>query len=493
MTFSPDYAAKSTQPLRHSWEGVVNVDQFRWFVRGDMQDQLRLAHRELHARHVRAVGIFDDELRVLGSDPAAFRKPKRDPRPNFQLTDYVIDTLLDLGIRPMFTTCFTPGVMASGTQTVFATKGRVNLPKDMGEWSNLVTTAVRHVTERYGRDEVRQWYFEVWNEPNLSGFFAGDQQDFFNLWKATTAAIKAVDSAYRVGGPSTARAEWIADLIDFGRKNDCVPDYLIAHIYNNDSESKPLSPFDGPQSDKTSKSPHFASGVVRGTRRLLDEIGFKGELHFNEWGRSWFPCDPMRETEAEAAFVVKTMAEVSNLADRFAYWNLSDIYDQVGYGHEAFHGGYGLLNLRGLRKAPYHAFELLSMLGTQRVPVAVEGGNALLTGAIATPDASAVMIYQYRHDPEPGSHTRQKVRLWLPAGADRTRLYRVGHDENNILRIWEAMDRPDYPTRQQLKELHRVNGLQSAPEGAIHIEGKDGQLIAEFDLPDPGVALVSWK
>jgi xylan 1,4-beta-xylosidase len=59
----------ATTPLRHTWEGIVNIDQFRWMVRRDVQEQLKMAHDELGARHVRAVGMFDDEMRVLGRDP----------------------------------------------------------------------------------------------------------------------------------------------------------------------------------------------------------------------------------------------------------------------------------------------------------------------------------------------------------------------------------------------------------------------------------------
>jgi xylan 1,4-beta-xylosidase len=191
-------------------------------------------------------------------------------------------------------------------------------------------------------------------------------------------AIKEVDASLRVGGPSAARGDWVLDLIEFGRKNDCEPDYIITHVYNNDPEWAALSPFDGPQEDKASKSPHFAAAVMRGVRRELDTHGFKGEVHWNEWGRSWLPHDPVRETANEAAFVVKTMAEVSQLADYYAYWCLSDIYDQVGYGREPFHGNYGLLNLQGLRKPAYHAFQLLSLLGDERVLVGqLQSKNAL--------------------------------------------------------------------------------------------------------------------
>jgi hypothetical protein len=185
--------------------------------------------------------------------------------------------------------------------------------------AQLVADGTRHAIDRYGVEIVKNWYFEVWNEPNLeNAFLEGSQGDFFRLWAETYRAVKEVDASLRVGGPSAARGDWVLDLVDFGRKNNCEPDYIITHVYNNDSEWAALSPFDGPQEDKASKSPHFAAGVMRGVRRELDARGFKGEVHWNEWGRSWLPYDPIRETANEAAFVVKTMSEVSQLADCYA-------------------------------------------------------------------------------------------------------------------------------------------------------------------------------
>ncbi len=167
----------------------------------------------------------------------------------------------------MITTCFMPSALAAGQKTVFTTKGRISLPKDWKKWEGLIQSTVRHCIERYGIDVVRHWYFEVWNEPNLKdNFFEGTYDDFLMLWQATYSAIKSVDGELRVGGPSTARAEWAESFLAWTRKANCEPDYMILHIYNNDCEFSALSPFNGPQEDRTAKSPNYASGVITGAR-----------------------------------------------------------------------------------------------------------------------------------------------------------------------------------------------------------------------------------
>lgn len=482
-----------TAPFRHTWEGVINVDQFRWLVRGDLQEQLALARRELGARHVRAVGMFDDEMRVFCPSPQSFMgyAPK-DPRTNWQIVDYAIDSLLDRGLNPMFTTSFVPSAMAAGPVTVFTTKGHTSPPKDWHQWENLVRESVQHMVDRYSLAVVRQWYFEVWNEPNLFGWFwGGTKDDFFRLWQTTFAAIKSVDASLRVGGPSTAKAEWLADLVDHGRAHDCLPDYLTPHIYNNDSTTgEALAPFAGPQEDRGSKSPNFSIGIMRGVRTLVDQLGFKGELHWNEWGRSFHGIDSRREDPAEPAFIVRLLDRVSQEADAFAYWCISDIYDQVGYGRESFHGGYGLLSLQGLRKPAYHAFALLSRLGRRRVNVPRDSLDDL-HGAIVTTSRRArhALVYSYQHDDVPVRRSVE-IAVDLPADAGELTLFRVDSTHNNVVAQWRELGSPVYLSRAQTAELHAVNALRPDAAGSVRVTSAEGRAQARFTMESPGIALL---
>jgi xylan 1,4-beta-xylosidase len=486
LSIRPQWHA-SGEPFRHSWEGQVNIDQFRWMVRKDCLEHLALARDELKADKVRAVGMFCDELRVVARDPRGFRDPaRREPRVNWQIVDYVIDELLDLGIKPMFTTSFMPAAFASGQQTTFTTRSNVTPPIDHVAWGRFVEDAVRHQIARYGLAEVRSWLFEVWNEPNLEGFWSGGQDGFWQLWDSTWHAIKRVDGDLRIGGPSTARAEWVQAMLEHARGADTVPDYIITHIYNNDSESGALSPFDGPQADRVNQSPFYASGVIKGTRKLLDDLDFTGPIQWNEWGRSWFPCDPVRESAYEAAWVCMTMAEASQYGDEFGYWNLSDIYDQCGYGAETFHGNYGMLNLQGLRKPQWQAFRLLSRLGNRRLPVT---GDGLTTnrGAIATSDGAqrSVLVFNLEERPEQPA-VDCDLSLALPADAGRVRAWRIDAATNNILATWRDLGAADVLTRDLRETLHAANALQEVPAAELAVV--DGELRSR--LGSPGVLLV---
>lgn len=488
VEFRPDWAGRAV-PFRKTWGTLGNIDQFRWLSRADVLEHLRMARDELGIRHVRAVAMYSPEMRVWDHRLTEWHLPvgSRTLSANWQMVDISIEGLLDLGLKPIYTTCFTPKGMTGDPAVCWPDRNSVGLPKDLGAWRDFVSSGLRHHVERFGIGEVRSWYFECWNEPNLEGFFSGTKEDFFRLWSETWRAVKSVDSSLSLGGPSTARGEWISDFLDFTKRDGTPPDYLISHIYNNDSESSPLSPFDGPASSRVKDSPHFASGVIRGVRKELDAWGWKGEVHWNEWGRSWFPCDPLKETALEAAFIVKTMAEVSQEADAFAFWCLSDIYDQCGFQSSEFQAHYGMLSLHGLRKPAWMAHVLLNRLGSHRVDST--GGDGL-AGIFATRDEAkrVALVYAYpeRHDAAP---SRMVARVAWPFSTPT--LFRIGAEENNILATWRELGAPEYPTKGDLLRLREANKIQAAPEGTVHMEtGPEGRM-AVFELECPGVAFLS--
>ncbi|MEX0325398.1 MAG: hypothetical protein AB3N33_04855 [Puniceicoccaceae bacterium] len=486
IRISPKWYQAGTT-LRHTWAPLGNVDQFRWLGRADMQRQLVMARDELGVRHVRAVAMYSPDTYVWDFDLADWRlgPEEKSKQANWQLIDLSIEALLELGLKPIYTTCFTPIGMTDDPTVCWPDNNRTGMPRDLDQWKAFVTGGIRHHIDRYGLDEVRSWYFECWNEPNLKGcFFGGTKEDFFQLWSATWHAVKSVDPELRFGGPSTARGEWIPDFLEFTAKDGTQPDYLVTHIYNKDSEGEPLSPFDGSAADRVKDSPHFATGVIRGVKRVLAEAGFTGEVHWNEWGRSWFPMDLSRHTTLDAAYIAKTMAEVSREADYFGYWCLSDIYNQIGLQSSEFQGHYGKLSLHGLRKQTWFAHQLLERLGTEEVPV--EGGNAL-AGGIATkgPEGHRLLLYAYPESGD-GDPTTESVSVDLPDGCDAVTLYRLGAEENNVIATWTAMGSPAYPTPAQLTELRQGNILTPAPVADIRIEG----FTAHFNLERPGVALL---
>lgn len=493
FAISPDWN-QATSPLKHTWRGLGNVDQMRWVLRGDMQEQLKMCRDEIGLKHVRAVGIFDDDLWVYDNDPKNFHNlhRKHESRANFRTPFYLFDTLVEMGLSPMITPSFIPSDLASGEFTVFDTKNNVTPPRNWKQWEVFFRDFVKEMVGRYGLEAMKGWYYEAWNEPNLEHFWMGRKSGYWELYKILFNTVKEISPDMKIGGPSTARGEWILDFLEFCDKENLSSDYIIGHCYNNDSANAPLSPFMGPQKDKESNSPNFTSGVVRGIRQILDDVNYKGEFHMNEWGMSWYPFRVERETPNEAAFVVKTMSEVSQDADYHAYWCLSDIYNQVGYGKEAFHGNYGMLSFDGLRKPAYLAHQLLSKLGEKQMPFTASDPNKM--GAMVTKKKGSVQVIAYTFDIDyvkGDALSSTKIEVDLPKGVkpNSAKLIKIDGDENNVRAGWEAMGSTDYLKKEEVKKLDTANNLVTSAEKPS-FKKTDNGYVASFSIKGPGIGFL---
>src|SRR6185312_1023029 len=230
-SFSCDFAAKGVA-LPHFWEHTVGSGHATLALRADWQAQLRRAHDQLGFRHVRFHGILCDQMGTLID---------QDDQPlySFFNTDRIFDFLLSIGMRPFVELSFMPRMLSSSGQIIFRYEANVSKPNDYGQWSVLIRKLVAHWVERYGLDEVRQWFFEVWNEPNLTAFGSGRQDDYFKLYRYTAEAVKSVDRELKVGGPATAANAWIEDFLAFCASNDLPADFVSTHHYPTDSFGKP--------------------------------------------------------------------------------------------------------------------------------------------------------------------------------------------------------------------------------------------------------------
>src|SRR5215203_5670802 len=205
---------------------VVGAGRAAEGLRADWQRDLRLVRRECGFEFVRFHGLLQDELGVYSED--------RQGRPvyNFQYIDAVYDAILDAGVRPFVEFGFMPQRLASGDKTIFWWKGNVTPPRDYAKWERLIQELVKHWTNRYGGEEVRKWYFEVWNEPNLKdAFWTGDQAEYFRLYDATVRAVKSVSADYRVGGPATAGRAWVPEMIKHAAESRVPLDFITTHDY----------------------------------------------------------------------------------------------------------------------------------------------------------------------------------------------------------------------------------------------------------------------
>ncbi|RZL69341.1 MAG: glycoside hydrolase, partial [Pedobacter sp.] len=257
-------------------------------LRADWQQQLRMIKKDVDFKYIRFHGLLHDDMRVYAED-----KKTGEPIYNFQYIDRLYDFLLSINVKPFVEFGFMPNDLAAGTKTIFWWKANTSKPKSYEKWDTLITKLVQHWKERYGEAELRTWYFEVWNEPDLRGFFDGTQADYFELYNHTAKAVKSVSPNYRVGGPATSAVKWIGDFLAYSEANKLPVDFVTTHDYGTTSVLDEM----GTKKQQLKSIRDTIALDVKRVRETINASAYKNaELHFTEWNTSPSSRDPIHDT-----------------------------------------------------------------------------------------------------------------------------------------------------------------------------------------------------
>ena len=471
LTFFCDLA-EATTPLPHFWEHTVGSDHARMALRADWRRQLKRAHDELGFRHVRFHGLLSD-------DPATVVRDGSELRYSFFNSDQIFDFLLSIGMRPFVELSFMPGALASGTRTVFSYEANVTPPRDYKHWATLIERLVSHSVERYGEREVREWFFEVWNEPNLKTFWSGSQRDYFRLYRHTAEAVKNISPSLKVGGPATAKSEWIEEFVDFCERNDVPADFVSTHHYPND----------GFERDEDTEVQLFKSqrGIMREVAENTRSHARNRPVYYTEWNSSSNPWDPLHDEPYAAAFIASTIMEANGLVEAYSFWTFSDIFEEVYFPSLPFHGGFGLLTLHGIPKPSYRAFQLLHGLGESL---------SLVDGLHETVDcnviqkASSVTVLLTNHTTPGHSIETEDVHIRLENAPEpvSARIQRIDDEHANAKRVWVEMGRPEFLNSKDIERLEKASEVGSEKQPLRY---DDGSVFLRVSLPPHAVAAIA--
>ncbi len=463
-------------------------------LRADWQQQLAYVKKECDFKYIRMHGLLTDDMGVYREDKNG------NPEYNFQYIDVLYDYLLSIGMKPFVELGFMPEALASGKQTIFWWRGNVTPPKDYKKWEDFIRNLTLHFTERYGADEVKTWYFEVWNEPNLHYFWSGTQEEYFKLYKYTVQAIKSVNKAYRVGGPATAGAAWEPEMIDFCTKNSLPLDFISTHSYG--VKQGYLDEF-GNAGTVLDKNPMSVSGDILQTRKEIASSSMPNlELHYTEWSSSYTPTDPIHDSYHQAAYVLEKIKQVGNAPNSMSYWVFTDIFEEAGPRFTPFHGGFGLLNYQAINKPVFYSFKFMNMLGAIELVNAdssswackntKSGVQVLFWDFTNTHPGDSVnnQVYYIRDLP---AKSKGKVKIsisGIPKGTYTVEIYKVGYHINDPYSTYLTMNKPHQLTRQQVEQIKKLNDGSPVSHEMVKVKA-DKAFVKVLDLRENDVFLLN--
>lgn len=477
------YSASASQSGRGSKKNrlreralkLITAGRAGELMRASVREQLRKAQEQIGFSHIRFHGLFHEELFICRRNDAG------ELHFTWHYLDELIDFLVSIKLRPFLELGFMPDALKSGEESCFWWKGNITPPGSMGEWEQLIRELVLHLVRRYGKEEVRSWYFEVWNEPNLGGiFWTGGMEGYFRLFESTWRTIKKVDEAIRVGGPSTSNftesgeAPWFSEFDDYCRDRSLVPDFFSCHPYPNswavDKQGDQLQLY----RDR---------GSLRADCRWLDgflarSVNPEGEIHLTEWNSSPSPRDLVHDTAFMGPFILDNLADLPDSITSVGYWALSDCFEENGIPRDLFHGGFGLVGLKGWKKPSWYAYQFLAKLkGT----ILEQGEWYILAGKGR--DQLTLLAWNYTHynqtfasgdrsalshrDPYGIFETGKERLIRIEAAEEQDLLleyHKVGPHSGSPLDEWIRMGAPEETSRIQ------EAGLEAAitPQCSLH-------------------------
>lgn len=446
--YSIDVSNNKKTKLQHHWKNLMTIGKAKECLYTEVQDQLKLVKNATNFQYLRFHGLFDDEMMIYGENELG------EPEFNFLYTDKLFDFLQSIDVKPFVELGFMPGELAENQdETVFYKKSIISKPKGIEKWNLLVRNFIIHYEDRYGIDEVQQWYFEFWNEPDFYVFWRGTFEEYCLLYKNTYQTIKNLNPAYKVGGPSIVsinNSDWLQQFLDFCMNENCEPDFISFHCYMHDeldiNKKKKLLDEGSFEFGYISRDEDFLKNKIIRIKQILAEKKMdQVELHLTEWNSTAFHRDLTNDTSFKAAFVVKNLLENMDSIGSFGYWTASDLIEEQRAAIPTFHGGLGLITNKSIPKPAYYAYEFLGKLGDQMIAA---GEGYFIT---KSPKGYQMILYHY-------CHYDMLYCMNQHANIDIKNRYKVflDRDEIQLKLILSGLEKGSYKIKQH--RLNRENG-----------------------------------
>ncbi len=458
----------------------------------------------------------------------------RDGRPvySFETVDRMIDIWLGNNCIPFFELGFMPRDLADpreaengnsytagyGSVGEYQLRGWCQPPKDYRKWYDLIRNLAVHLLDRYGLEEIRKWYFEMWNEPDIF-YWHGSPEEYCKLFDFTEAALHKVIPEARFGGPATTGNDdpekggslFLRTFLEHTRNgvNFCSGekgtrlDFVSFHSKGGNYRSDALAEKQLPSVRTFLDNVKTQCGIIRecGYGNLecvlseADPDGWAAGGRFDNFNLNF------RNNEYYASWVMSAYKNLFDLAEEMKMDIRPLAWAFMFEGERCFEGTRSL-STQGIDKAVFNLFRMLARLGTQRIylnitPSRNGSGNEPDVGGWAVRNSDGTLqVLLYCHHDDWDRREILDVSLTLeklyPEGKARIAHYRIDSTHSNACAEWERLGKPDWPDERQRTAILSRSGLEmiGKPE-TVDVSG--GRLEMRFLLPVHGISLLEIR
>ena len=497
--------SKKWNIFQRKWQFCIGNDHAYQMHRKDMFEQIKYIHDELGFKYIRFHGIFDDDMLIYQkmNDYRAMRglvHTEHIREINFRQVGDVYHNVIDAGFKPFVELSFMPSVLAKGKKKGFKYQNNICMPKNFKKWKEFIKEFINFLINEFTLEEIKTWYFEIWNEPDLGIFFNGKQKDYFKLYKETVDAIKEVCPSLRVGGPSTSACRWLPEFINFCNENNVPCDFVTTHHYTGDGFGNMLtvknalkmfpitkkSAKNGTSISDTLKECFFYPEILKKwekgafnkmDQKALDEAG-DIPLFITEWNSMAVFGSPVHDEKYSSAFALKTSLDVNQKLSGISFWCASDIFEEMLYLQGPFIGSYGIVTQDNIAKPNFWAFKILNMLYDLRLESKIT--NEEVEYAVFKKDDHHLQVVVYNQDLIYEKDEMYDFEVCLPSKIKKAFEYRIDDNHCNPKKEWQKLGSPKNLTKKQISDIKEKTALKA--EKTIFTDNKISSSIHTNDI-----------
>lgn len=456
------HSVRDTQPLKNYWGNTLNIGMAEDLLKSGIQEHIILLKEILNVKYIRFCNLFTKPLLIDSN--------QGNGKYNFTKLDEILDFLIRQGLKPHIEMGSKPRMITYNVQNMLVEGSRDVEFQDPDKWEHLLDAMMRHLVNRYGREEVNQWRMELWFNENKWDSADGFDQ-YIQLFDILASTVRKYSEQMEVGGCGI-RADYQEDrrksFYQAWSKQKQQPDFMsvIVFPYDRGEERK----------DHYSKRCTDNEGVmhrIQTEKVFLSENGM-GEipLYITEWNLTISARNAMNDSAFKGAYIIKNILDVYGDVDDMAYWIGSDRASEYYDSNELLFGGTGLITKDGVLKPAGFAFEFMTRLYSQYVG---KGSNYLIStdghdayGIVCHNQRALGYNYYFTKENEiDRAHMwkyfedRDELELELQLddvtnGSYQIKSYRISRQNGSVLNIWEDMDFEPELSRNDIKYFRRM-------------------------------------
>jgi poly(hydroxyalkanoate) depolymerase family esterase len=471
-------ASKQTTGNPHFWSATVGTGTASLTLRSDLETHYKIGNREAGFQRVRGHGVLNDDMGI-------YKGPGSYSWTNF---DKYLTAISQAGMRPIMEMDFMPTALALNGSSR-------DIYKNATDYKNFITAVAQHCVDKFGMSDVSQWYWEIWNEPDYSGFWNGSNSsedtsakmtEYYGLYDNAVAAITSVIPNALVGGPATTQASPIPAFLQHCKSAGTRVTFASSHVYPGGAAGGTSADANTLVTDNNSR----ISDITGAGYTTSQVLSFNTEWNSSYSGQGGGTGDNVTSMDNNwnVGFILKGAKLLSDKNSGntpplavFSYWVLSDVFDENtgpsgsyilahDSGQLPFGQVFGLMTAQGVRKAAFNAFKMLNMLGPVRL---LSGGGTGSDGvdAMATTsqsgDSLQILVYDYYAKLSSTGSDMVTINVSnLPSALAGKQVfvtqYLVDATHSNPYSVWQGQSSPGSPSETQWQAMKAAQHLALA-------------------------------